>query len=63
MSHVMGAIAKSALPNGSMKKARDEVRCVRFCLTDGVPFGFDYVHVPMEVVGNIYDNPELLEEE
>ena len=27
-----------------------------------VPFGFDYVNVPMEVVGNIYDNFELLEE-
>ncbi|MBO7373639.1 MAG: hypothetical protein J6U19_05345 [Oscillospiraceae bacterium] len=34
--------------------------CAEFALTDGVPFGFDYVHVPMEVVGNIYDNPELL---
>lgn len=34
--------------------------CAEFSLTDGVPFGFDYVHVPMEVVGNIYDNPELL---
>lgn len=37
--------------------------CAEFALTDGEPFGFDYVHVPMEVVGNIYDNPELLEEE
>lgn len=37
--------------------------CAEFALTDGVPFGFDYVHVPMDVVGNIYDNPELLEEE
>lgn len=36
--------------------------CAEFALTDGVPFGFDYVHVPMEVVGNIYDNPELIEE-
>lgn len=34
--------------------------CAEFALTDGVPFGFDYVHVPMEVIGNIYDNPELL---
>jgi hypothetical protein len=34
--------------------------CAEFALTDGEPFGFDYVHVPMEVVGNIYDNPELL---
>lgn len=34
--------------------------CAEFALTDGVPFGFDYVHVPMEVVGNIYDNPDLL---
>lgn len=37
--------------------------CAEFALTDGVPFGFDYVHVPMEVIGNTYDNPELLEEE
>lgn len=35
-------------------------RCAEFALTDGVPFGFDYIHVPMEVVGNIYDNPELI---
>lgn len=35
--------------------------CAEFALTDGVPFGFDYVHVPMEVVNNIYDNPELME--
>lgn len=34
-----------------------------FKLKDDVPFGFDYVNVPMEVIGNIYDNPELLEEE
>lgn len=34
--------------------------CAEFALTDGVPFGFDYVHVPLEVVGSIYDNPELL---
>lgn len=34
--------------------------CAEFALTDGVPFGFDYIHVPMEVVGNIYDNPELI---
>lgn len=27
------------------------------------PFGFDYISVPVEVIGNIYDNPELLEEE
>lgn len=42
--------------------------CAEFALKDAddvdvpVPFGFDYVNVPMEVVGNIYDNPELLEE-
>ena len=34
--------------------------CAEFALTDGVPFGFDYIHVPMEVVGNIYDTPELI---
>lgn len=34
--------------------------CAEFALTDGVPFGFDYIHVPMEVVGNIYENPELI---
>ena len=34
--------------------------CAEFALTDGESFGFDCVHVPMEVVGNIYDNPELL---
>lgn len=38
-------------------------RCAEFALTDGVPFGFDYVHVPMGVLGNIYDNPELLRED
>lgn len=37
--------------------------CAEFALKDDAPFGFDYVNVPMEVVGNIYDNPELLEEE
>lgn len=37
--------------------------CAEFALKDDVPFGFDYANVPMEVVGNIYDNPELLEEE
>lgn len=37
--------------------------CAEFALKDDVPFGFDYINVPMEVVGNIYDNPELLEEE
>lgn len=36
--------------------------CAEFALTDDVPFGFDYVNVPMEVAGNIYDNPELLED-
>lgn len=42
--------------------------CAEFALKDAadvdvpVPFGFDYVNVPMEVIGNIYDNPELLEE-
>lgn len=38
--------------------------CAEFALKEDadvpVPFGFDYVHVPMEVIGNIYDNPELL---
>ena len=38
--------------------------CAEFALKEDadvpVPFGFDYVHVPMEVVGNIYDDPELL---
>lgn len=37
--------------------------CAEFSLKDDVPFGFDYVNVPMEVIGNIYDNPELLEED
>lgn len=43
--------------------------CAEFALKDAadvdvpVPFGFDYVNVPMEVIGNIYDNPELLKEE
>lgn len=37
--------------------------CAEFALKDDVPFGFDYVNTPIEVVGNIYDNPELLEEE
>lgn len=37
--------------------------CAEFALKDDVPFGFDYINVPMKVVGNIYDNPELLEEE
>lgn len=38
--------------------------CAEFALTDGVPFGLDYVYMhPIEVVGNIYDNPELLKEE
>lgn len=36
--------------------------CAEFALKDDVPFGFDYINVPMEVVGNIYDNPELLDE-
>lgn len=35
--------------------------CAEFSMTDGVAFGFDYVDEPIEVVGNIYDNPELLE--
>lgn len=38
--------------------------CAEFALKEDadvpVPFGFDYVNIPMEVVGNIYDNPELL---
>lgn len=38
--------------------------CAEFALKDDVdvpvPFGFDYINIPMEVVGNIYDNPELL---
>lgn len=38
--------------------------CAEFALKDDVdvpvPFGFDYVNIPMEVIGNIYDNPELL---
>lgn len=37
--------------------------CAEFALKDDVPFGFDYANVPMEVIGNIYDNPELLEDE
>ena len=36
--------------------------CAGFALKDDVPFGFDYINVPMEVVGNIHDNPKLLEE-
>ena len=38
--------------------------CAEFALKEDadvpVPFGFDYVNIPMEVIGNIYDNPELL---
>mgnify|MGYP002524575330 CR=1 FL=1 len=38
--------------------------CAEFALKEDVdvpvPFGFDYINIPMEVVGNIYDNPELL---
>lgn len=37
--------------------------CAEFALKDDVPFGFDYINVPMEVVGNIYENPSLLGEE
>ena len=43
--------------------------CAEFALKESadvdVPFsfGFDYVNVPMEVIGNIYDNPELFKED
>lgn len=41
--------------------------CAEFALKcagdEPFPFGFDYVNVPMEVVGNVFDNLELLEEE
>lgn len=38
--------------------------CAEFALKEDVdvpvPFGFDYINIPLEVIGNIYDNPELL---
>lgn len=35
--------------------------CAEFALEARNPFGLDYVYEMMEVIGNIYDNPELLE--